>query len=163
MAAKRLESSVGAMPGAGRGSRGRGRVRRGGRYTAVSVWLCEDSRSTSRSRGASACAASYSTEDEWLKRLASAVCLRRASASAASASEPRESSPCRNAFTTRIYNTHPQHTLNTHVAGNMVAFVALSLGFFFFDASFCYQVLNQNGKQLLFNFVELAILFKLAI
>ncbi|GBP65060.1 hypothetical protein EVAR_46854_1 [Eumeta japonica] len=88
---------------------------RGGRYTAVSVWLCDDRRSTSMSCGASVCPpapapapSAYSTLDECENRFDSIVCLRSASASAASASEPRESSPCRNAFTTRICAPRPR-------------------------------------------------------
>lgn len=74
-------------------------------YTAVSVWLWDDKRSTSISGivNSSMTLSAYSMEEVWDNRLLREDCFRRASASVA-LSPYRASRPWRKALTTRIWN-----------------------------------------------------------
>jgi hypothetical protein len=74
-------------------------------YTAVSVWLWDDRRSTSISGivNSSMTLSAYSMEEVWDNRLLREDCFRRASARVA-LSPYRASRPWRKALTTRIWN-----------------------------------------------------------
>lgn len=75
-----------------------------GNYTAVSVWLWDESLSTSISGivSSSGTLSAYSMEDVWERRLLSEDCFRRTSVRVGFIPSYLVSRPCRKALTTRI-------------------------------------------------------------
>ena len=120
-------------------------------YTAVSVWLWDDKRSTSISGivNSSMTLSAYSMEEVWDNRLLREDCFRRASASVA-VSPYRASRPWRKALTTRIWNqkqTRKTYKIkNNHKGRNMLKKTSTCLEFWFTQNDCSYPVVSCCGS-----------------
>ena len=120
-------------------------------YTAVSVWLWDDKRSTSISGivNSSMTLSAYSMEEVWDNRLLREDCFRRTSASVA-VSPYRVSRPWRKALTTRIWKqkqTRKTYKIkNNHKGRIMLKKTSTCLEFWFTQNDCSYPVVSCCGS-----------------